>query len=102
MTNGTLGKILVLDDDSDVLLAAQMYLKQHARQVRTERDPGLLPALIREGEYDIVLLDMNFTRDVSSGQEGFYWLEQTENSLRIAPLVLFRPLDSFRTLIKAS
>ena len=76
MANGTLGNILVLDDDRDVLLAAQMYLKQHARQVRTEQDPGLLPVLIKDGEFDVILLDMNFTRDVSSGQEGFYWLDR--------------------------
>ncbi len=71
-----LGNILVLDDDKDVLLAAQLYLKQHAATVHTEHDPRRIPALLKESEYDIVLLDMNFTRDVSSGQEGFYWLDR--------------------------
>ena len=101
MTNGTLGKILVLDDDSDVLLAAQMYLKQHARQVRTERDPGLLPALIREGEYDIVLLDMNFTRDVSSGQEGFYWLDKILEIDRQAVVILITAYGDVEMAVKA-
>lgn len=72
----TLGNILVVDDDRDVLLAAQMYLKQHAKSVRTEQEPKLLPTLLKEGEYDVILLDMNFTRDVSSGHEGFYWLDK--------------------------
>ncbi len=76
MTNATLGNILVFDDDKDVLLAAQLYLKQHARQVRTEQDPRLIPSLMKDGEYDVILLDMNFTHDVSSGQEGFYWLDK--------------------------
>ena len=74
--NSTLGNILVLDDDKDVLLAAQMYLKQHAARVRTEQDPRNIPSLMKESEFDIILLDMNFTRDVSSGQEGFTWLDK--------------------------
>ncbi len=71
-----LGNILVLDDDKDVLLAAQLYLKQHAATVHTEQDPHRIPTLMKESEYDIILLDMNFTRDVSTGQEGFYWLDK--------------------------
>jgi DNA-binding NtrC family response regulator len=77
-----LGKILVLDDDKDVLLAAQLFLKQHAELVHTENDPTLIPTLLKQEEYDIILLDMNFTQDVSSGQEGFFWLDKI---LRIAP-----------------
>ncbi len=71
-----LGNILVVDDDRDVLLAAQMYLKQHARSVRTEQNPSLIPALLKEQEFDVIMLDMNYTHDVSSGQEGFFWLDK--------------------------
>ncbi len=71
-----LGHILVVDDDKDVLLAAQLYLKQHAESVRTERDPQAIPSILKDTDYDIILLDMNFTRDVSSGKEGFYWLDK--------------------------
>ncbi len=66
-----LGKILVIDDNEDVLLAARLFLKQHATLVHTEKDPNLLPSLLKDESYDIILLDMNFTRDVSSGREGF-------------------------------
>ncbi len=72
----SLGKILVIDDNEDVLLAARLFLKQHAALVHTEKDPNLLPALLKNESYDIILLDMNYTRDVSSGQEGFYWLDR--------------------------
>jgi two-component system response regulator HydG len=74
--NETLGKILVLDDDRDVLLAAQLYLKQHSRLVRTEHDPTRIPSLMKEQDYDVILLDMNYTHDVSSGKEGFFWLDK--------------------------
>jgi two-component system response regulator HydG len=70
------GKILVVDDDEDVLQAARLFLKQHVELVHTEKDPTKLPTLIKNLSYDVILLDMNFTRDVTSGQEGFYWLDK--------------------------
>ncbi len=71
-----LGNILVIDDDPDVLLAARLFLKQHAGEVSVEKNPAAIPELMKNGKYDIILLDMNFTRDTGSGQEGFYWLDR--------------------------
>ncbi|WP_290876469.1 sigma-54 dependent transcriptional regulator [Gracilimonas sp.] len=70
------GRILVVDDDTDVLNAARLYLKQHVEKVDVESNPKLIPALMKEYDYDVILLDMNFHEDVSSGEEGFYWLEK--------------------------
>ncbi|MEX1137803.1 MAG: sigma-54 dependent transcriptional regulator [Bacteroidota bacterium] len=69
-------RILILDDDPDVLLAAQFLLKQNSYVVRTESDPGVISTVLKEESFDVILLDMNFTRDVSSGKEGFYWLDR--------------------------
>jgi len=77
-----LGKILIVDDDEDVLLAARMFLKQHVSLVHTEKEPQKLPALLKNETYDVILLDMNFEKDVTSGYEGFYWLNEI---LRIDP-----------------
>ncbi|MEE9464899.1 MAG: sigma-54 dependent transcriptional regulator [Candidatus Neomarinimicrobiota bacterium] len=68
------GKVLIVDDDKDVLTAAQLLLKRHVGQILTETDPQRLPEILRRDNPDVILLDMNFTRDVSSGQEGFQWL----------------------------
>ncbi len=68
------GTILVVDDDDDVLLAARLLLKQHGYRVWTTPDPQRLPALLEDEAYDVILLDMNFTRDASSEREGLYWL----------------------------
>jgi DNA-binding NtrC family response regulator len=81
----TEAKILVVDDDRDVLLAAKLFLSQHFTAVHTETNPEYLPNLMRAENYDIVLLDMNFSRDATSGQEGFYWLNQ---ALEIDPAVV--------------
>ncbi|MCX6555987.1 MAG: sigma-54 dependent transcriptional regulator [Candidatus Aminicenantes bacterium] len=70
------GKILIVDDDADVLQAAVLLLKQHVELVRGEKNPALIPQLLKDEVFDVILLDMNFERDVSSGQEGFFWLEK--------------------------
>ena len=80
-----LGKILVIDDNVDILTAAKLLLKQHSTVVHTERDPQKIPGLLKNDSYDIILLDMNFTKDVTSGSEGFQWLEEI---LRIDPSVV--------------
>jgi two-component system, NtrC family, response regulator HydG len=69
-------KLLIVDDDVDVLSAAKLLLKRHLRHVDIEKNPEKIPFLINNGDYDLVLLDMNFTRDVSSGREGFQWLDR--------------------------
>ncbi len=69
-------RILIVDDDQDVLLAAKMFLKQYFRLVHTEQDPQNIPGLLRTESYDVILLDMNFSRDATSGKEGFIWLNR--------------------------
>lgn len=71
-----LGKILVIDDDEDVLIAAKLLLKKHAKEVLIEKNPKKIPFLMNNDSYDVILLDMNFSKDTTSGKEGFYWLEQ--------------------------
>lgn len=67
-------RILIVDDDTDILLAAKMFLRQHFAIVHTENNPQNIPDLLKSESYDVILLDMNFSRDATSGQEGFHWL----------------------------
>ena len=71
-----LGKILVIDDNEDVLFSAKMLLRKYASEVVMEKNPRKIPFLVSNHEYDIILLDMNFSHDITSGQEGFYWLKE--------------------------
>jgi two-component system response regulator HydG len=68
------GSILVVDDNEDVLTAARIFLKHHVEEVKTLSDPERLPDLLGDERFDVILLDMNFHKDVTSGEEGFYWL----------------------------
>jgi two-component system, NtrC family, response regulator HydG len=69
-------KLLIVDDDQDVLLAARLFLRQHVDIVHTERNPENIPDLLRNENYDLILLDMNFSRNATSGQEGFHWMNK--------------------------
>lgn len=69
-------KVLIIDDDRDVLLAAKLFLKQHISIVHTEEKPENIPDLMNNETYDVILLDMNFSRDATSGKEGFMWLNK--------------------------
>jgi two-component system, NtrC family, response regulator HydG len=70
------GKILMIDDDEDVLLAAKMLLKKQNHHVIIEKNPKKIPFLLNNDNYDVILLDMNFSKDITSGKEGFYWLDE--------------------------
>jgi DNA-binding NtrC family response regulator len=76
MLNSEGGKILMIDDDEDVLLAAKMLLKKQGHHVIIEKNPKKIPFLLNNDTYDVIILDMNFSKDITSGKEGFYWLEQ--------------------------
>lgn len=74
--NNKVGKILVVDDNEDILFALKLLLKPHVELVQTTSNPNDIPDIIRKVEFDVILLDMNFTKDAISGQEGFSWLER--------------------------
>ena len=70
------GKILAIDDNEDILFSLKLLLKQHVELIHTESDPELIPKLMKQENYDVILLDMNFTKDAISGQEGYHWLNR--------------------------
>jgi DNA-binding NtrC family response regulator len=69
--------------------------------VDTESNPGLLPILMVNEQYDVIMLDMNFTKDVSSGQEGFYWLDRILELDSSAVVVLITAYGDVNTAVKA-
>jgi two-component system response regulator HydG len=74
--NKKTGRILIIDDDEDILQAASLALKGHVAKVYTEKNPDVLPRLLKNENYDVIFLDMNFAKGATSGQEGFFWLDK--------------------------
>ncbi|GAB4124552.1 MAG: sigma-54 dependent transcriptional regulator [Raineya sp.] len=94
-------KILIVDDDEDILLAAKMFLKKHVKEVIIESNPKKIPFLLNQAVYDVILLDMNFTEDTTSGKEGFYWLEQILLQQPKAVVVMITAFGDVEMAVKA-
>jgi DNA-binding NtrC family response regulator len=101
MSESKHGKILIVDDNEDLLKAAKMYLKRHFAQVDIEKNPEALPGLMNQEDYDVILLDMNFTKDVSSGSEGYYWLEKILSIDPSSVVVLITAYGDVQMAVKA-
>jgi two-component system response regulator HydG len=69
-------RILVIDDEGDILRAARLLLKRHFASVEVLSDPSRLPEQVRQGAFDVLLLDMNFAAGADSGAEGLQYLSQ--------------------------
>ena len=70
------GRILAVDDNEDILFALKLLLKSHVEVIKTENNPENIEHLLKKESFDVILLDMNFTKDAISGQEGFQYLEK--------------------------
>ncbi|UII30228.1 sigma-54 dependent transcriptional regulator [Fulvivirga ulvae] len=99
--NSKTGKILIVDDNEDLLKAAKIFLKRHFQQVDLEKNPEAIPTLLNNENYDVILLDMNFTKDVSSGKEGYYWLEKILETDPSAVVVLITAYGDVQMAVKA-
>jgi DNA-binding NtrC family response regulator len=91
-------RVLVVDDNTEVLEALQMLLEARGFEVQVAKSPTALPALLEEEPIEAVLLDMNFREDASSGREGFRWLD---NILQIDPSVAVIMITAYGDVEKA-
>jgi len=102
MKNGSVsGSILIVDDDPDVLLTAELVLKKEFRRVVTERDPRRLAAALRGEPFDVVLLDMNFSPGTTSGQEGVECLRTVEKLSPDTKVIFMTAYGGVETAVKA-
>ena len=70
------GKILIIDDNKDVLFALNLLLEPYFEKIKVAVSPDKIPHFMKTFNPDVILLDMNFARDASSGQEGFQCLTE--------------------------
>ena len=92
---------MIIDDDEDVLLAAKLLLKRHAHEVLIEKNPKKIPFLLNNCTYDVILLDMNFSQDITSGKEGFYWLNQILEKDPSAVVILVTAFGDVEMAVRA-
>ena len=81
--------ILIIDDNRGVLSALKLLLRPHFANILALPSPITLPSVLRQENLDVVLLDMNFTDALNSGNEGLYWLREIKRMHPSLPVVLF-------------
>ena len=82
------GKIILVDDNEAVLKTLKVILAREFRTVLGISVPTLLPALLREDDVDVVLLDMNFGRGKQDGDEGLFWLDRIQERTNPPAVIL--------------
>lgn len=70
------GKILIVDDNEEILVALKLQLSQYFETIVTEKKPEMIQSLMSKDNFDVILLDMNFRAGINTGNEGIFWLNK--------------------------
>ena len=97
----TEAKILVIDDNRSVLSALEILLQFEYRKVVTLSNPNQLSSFPDLAEYDIVLLDMNFSAGVNSGNEGLFWLREIKKKAPHISVIMMTAYGAIDLAVKA-
>ncbi len=95
------GRILAIDDNEDILFALKLLLKPNVELITTLSNPDAIPEELKAEDYDVILLDMNFTKDASSGKEGFDWLKRIKELDPDAVVVFITAYGDAEKAVKA-
>lgn len=91
------GTILVVDDNKGILTAVQMLLGTCFEKVITISTPNKIKNTLHDENVDVVLLDMNFSAGINSGNEGLFWLSEIKKAYPSIQVVLFTCLRRHRS-----
>ncbi|HEX8677524.1 MAG TPA: sigma 54-interacting transcriptional regulator, partial [Segetibacter sp.] len=80
--------ILIIDDDPDVLTAVRLLLKTEVKEVLTEKNPENLRSILAKQSFDLIMLDMNFTSSINTGNEGLFWLKKIKEFRSDAAVIM--------------
>jgi len=94
-------RVLIVDDDQDVLMAMRLLLKSMAKEVVIEKNPNNILSLIEKNKFDIIILDMNFNGLVNTGNEGLYWLSRIKEIDKEVAVILITAYGDLDLAIKS-
>jgi DNA-binding NtrC family response regulator len=95
------GKILIVDDNKSVLTALEMLLQTEFESVFCLSNPAGLLATIKQHNFDIVLLDMNFNAGINSGNEGIFWLNEIQKHDATISVIMITAFGDIELAVKA-
>src|SRR5690606_41820068 len=96
-------RILIIDDDPDVLTAVKLLLKREVSEVIADKNPENIPAILSRQPIDLVLLDMNFKSAINTGNEGLDCLNRVKSlrtELSVILITAYGAIDLAVTSLK--
>ena len=97
----TAGKILIIDDNQSVLNSLKLFLKYKFNEVVTISNPNQIISELNKNNFDVVLLDMNFSAGINTGNEGIYWLNEIKKRHSDLPVVMITAYGDSELAVKA-
>ncbi len=94
-------RILVADDQADVLEALRLLLKGEGFHLETANSPAGILAALDAREFDVILMDLNYARDTTSGEEGLDLLTRIQNIDNTLPIVVMTAWGSVELAVEA-
>jgi len=95
------GKVLIVDDNADLIRGLKLFLSPHVESVITLRNPNQILETIRREAFDVILLDMNFSAGINSGNEGLYWMHRILELQPLVSVVLITAFGDVELAVKA-
>jgi len=95
------GKLLIVDDHKQVLKALIQLLEPEFESITGISNPNQIISYINKEEYDVILLDMNFSAGVNTGNEGIYWLNRILKSDPLAAVVMITAYSDVNLAVRA-
>lgn len=95
------GKLLIVDDNQSALSALKLFLKFEFETVETLTKPTLIPTLLKSNSFDVVLLDMNFSAGINTGNEGLFWLNEIKKRDSEVEVVMFTAYGDVELAVNA-
>ena len=95
------GKLLIVDDHKQVLKALIQLLEPEFESITGISNPNQIPGCMNKEEYDVILLDMNFSAGINNGNEGIYWLNRILKSDPSAVVVMITAYSDVNLAVRA-
>jgi Serine phosphatase RsbU, regulator of sigma subunit len=97
----TRARVLVGDDQHDILTALSLLLKLNGFVAETADSPERLLAAANAGQFDLILMDLNYTRDTTSGDEGLQLLSRLHTTGCLAPVIVMTAWGNIDLAVEA-
>lgn len=95
------GNILIVDDNRSILSTLEILLSPEFEEIIAISNPNLIPSELRKKDFNVVLLDMNFSAGVNTGNEGIYWLGKIKEGFPDISVVMITAYGDVETAVRA-